>query len=93
MRRLGLQGFVRLSHTVKHGGKASLEQRTHLLACKGLFITFHLSYTDFVLRFNELATKSEKWNGKPRVVCVDNRHPPSKTPVGVLPWTRRSEGL
>ena len=60
MRRLGLQGFMRLSHTVKHGGKASLEQRTHLLACKRLFITFQLSYIDIVLRFNELATKSEK---------------------------------
>ena len=43
-------------------------------------------------RFNELATKSEKWNGKPRLECVDGRHPPSKTPVGVLPWTCRSEG-
>ena len=36
-------------------------------------------------RFNELVTKSEKWNGK-------SRHPPSKTPVGVLPWTCWSEG-
>ena len=43
-------------------------------------------------RFNELATKSEKWNGKPRLECVDSRHPPSKTPVRVLPWTCRSEG-
>ena len=42
-------------------------------------------------RFNELATKSEKWNGKPTVECVDGQHPPSKTPVGVLPWTCRSE--
>ena len=38
-------------------------------------------------RFNELATKSEKWNAKP-----DGRHPPLKTPVGALPWTCRSEG-
>ena len=36
-------------------------------------------------RLNELATKSEKWNGKPRLECADGRHPPSKTPVGVLP--------
>ena len=43
-------------------------------------------------RFNKLATKSEKWNGKPRLDCVDGRHPPSKTPVGILPWTCRSEG-
>ena len=43
-------------------------------------------------RFSELATKSEKWNGKPRLECVDGRHPPPKTPVGVLPWTCRSEG-
>ena len=35
-------------------------------------------------RFNDLATKSEKWNGKPRLECVDGRHPPWKTPVGVL---------
>ena len=34
-------------------------------------------------KFNELATKSEKCNGQ---------HPPSKTPVGVLPWTCQSEG-
>ena len=35
-------------------------------------------------RFNERATKSEKWNGKPRPECVDGRHPHSKTPMGVL---------
>ena len=35
---------------------------------------------------------SEKWNGKPRLECVGGRHPPSKTPVGLLPWTCRSEG-
>jgi len=39
-------------------------------------------------RFNELA--KIKWNGKPRLECVDGRHPPLKTPVGVLPWTCRS---
>ena len=38
-----------------------------------------------------IATKSDKWNGQPRVKCVDGRHPPSKTLVGVLPWTCRSE--
>ena len=38
-----------------------------------------------------LLQKSEKWNGKPRVECVNGQHPPSKTPVGVLPWTCRSE--
>ena len=36
-------------------------------------------------RFNELATKSEEWNGKPDLECVDGRPPPLKTPVGVLP--------
>ena len=41
--------------------------------------------------FNELAAKSEKWTGKPRLEYVNGRHPPSKTPVGVLPWTCRSE--
>ena len=34
----------------------------------------------------------KKWNGKPRLECVNGRHPPSKTPVGVLPWTCRKEG-
>ena len=29
--------------------------------------------------FNELAIKSEKWNAKPRLACVNVRHPPSKT--------------
>ena len=43
-------------------------------------------------RFNELAAKNEKWNGKPRLECVSGRQPPSNTPVGVLPWTCRSEG-
>ena len=42
-------------------------------------------------RFNELATKNEKWTGKPKLECVDGRHPSSKT-VDVLPWTCRSEG-
>ena len=43
-------------------------------------------------RFLELATKGEKWNGRPGLECVDGRHPPSKTPVGELPWTCGSEG-
>ena len=43
-------------------------------------------------RFNELAPKSEKWNGKPRLECVNSWHPPSKTPVDILPWTCQSEG-
>ena len=30
---------------------------------------------------------------KPRLACVSGRHPHSETPVGVLPWTCRSEGL
>ena len=33
-----------------------------------------------------------KWNGKPRLECVNGRHPPSKTPVGALPWPCQSEG-
>ena len=44
-------------------------------------------------RRNELAIRSEKCNAKPRLEFVDGRHPPSKTPVGVvLPWTYRSDG-
>ena len=34
----------------------------------------------------------KKWNGKPGLKCVNCRHPLLKTPVGVLPWTCRSEG-
>ena len=41
--------------------------------------------------WKELATKSEQWNGKHRLECVSGWHPPSKTPVGVLPWTCRIE--
>ena len=37
-------------------------------------------------------TKSVAQNGKPRLACVDVQHPPSETPVDVLPWTCRSEG-
>ena len=37
------------------------------------------------------ATKSEKWNGTPRLECVDGRYPPSKPHVGVLLSTCRSE--
>ena len=44
-------------------------------------------------RFNELATESERWNGKPRLECVNGWHPHLKTPVGVLPWTYWSEGM
>ena len=36
------------------------------------------------------ATKNEKWNGKPRLECVNDRHPSSKTPVGVIRWTYQS---
>ena len=42
-------------------------------------------------RFIEPATNSEKWNGKPRMACVNVRHPSSNNPVGVLPWTCRSQ--
>ena len=41
---------------------------------------------------HEQEGKCEKWNGKPRLECVDGRHPPWKTPVGLLPWTCGSEG-
>ena len=43
-------------------------------------------------RCNELVTKSENWNGKPRVACVGGQYSSSKPPVGILPWTCRSEG-
>ena len=44
-----------------------------------------------IIRVNELATESEKWNVKPRLECVSGWNLPSKTPVGVLPWTCRIE--
>ena len=34
-----------------------------------------------------LATKSDHWNGEPRLECVNGRHPPSGTPVSELIWT------
>ena len=37
-------------------------------------------------------TKGEKRNEKPRLACVNVRHSPSKSAVGVPPWTCRSEG-
>ena len=43
-------------------------------------------------RFYDFAIKNEKWNVKPRLECVNDRHPPSKTPVGVIPWTYQSGG-
>ena len=43
-------------------------------------------------RFNELGTNNDKWNGRPWLECVDGRHPPSKFPVCVLPWTSCREG-
>ena len=45
-------------------------------------------------RFNELelAPKGEKWNVKPRLACVNVRRSPSRSDVGVLLWTCRSEG-
>ena len=36
-------------------------------------------------RFNELATKTENWNRKPRLERANGRHTPSKTPVGDFP--------
>ena len=41
-------------------------------------------------RFND--NKNEKWNGKPRLVCVNGLQPSSKTPVDLLPWTCWNEG-
>ena len=43
-------------------------------------------------KFRELATKSENWNGNPRLECVKCFTSTFGTPVGVLPWTCRSEG-
>ena len=61
----------------------------HWIASRGDIQTTHaIILTDSV----SLLQKSEKWNGKAKLVRVDGRHPPSKTPVRVLPWTCRSEG-
>ena len=60
------------------------------IASRGDSLTTHaIILTDSM---SLLATKSEKWNGKPRLERVDGRHPSSKTPVGVLPWLCRSDG-
>ena len=73
-------------------------QRQHLFtACVPSYMTYFVSV---VLLFQcltnyhplSLLLKSEKWNGKPRLECVNGRHPPSKAPVGVLPRTCWSEG-
>ena len=45
-------------------------------------------------QFNGLATRSEKRYGKPRLECVNGRHPPSKTTGAgghILPRTYRRE--
>ena len=42
-------------------------------------------------RFNELATKSKRWNGKPSLERVNGRHSSSETPVGVLLFTCQSK--
>ena len=34
-----------------------------------------------LLPYNELAARSEKWNGRPRLACVNVQHPLSKTEV------------
>ena len=34
---------------------------------------------------NKSGKKSEKWNGKPRLECVNGQRPSLKTPVGVPP--------
>ena len=34
----------------------------------------------------------QKVEWEARLECVNGRHPPLKTPVGVLPWACRSEG-
>ena len=47
----------------------------------------HIPSSSQILKLNELATKSEKWNMKPRLACVYVWHWPSETPVAVLTWT------
>ena len=49
------------------------------------WIKFSYSVYSVFSQIQWAATKSEKWNGKPRLECVTRRHPPSKTPVGWLP--------
>ena len=91
------------SHCVrKYGGDADLPlvvSRDVVIAYPYLrgkrLGTFGLiSALTIIIQFyaTENATKSGKWNGAPRLECVNGRHPPSKTPVGVLPWIYRSEG-
>ena len=59
-----------------------------------LFFTGDSQTTNAIILTDSMSLlqKVKKWNGKPRLKCVNGRHPPLKTPVGVLPWTCRSEG-
>ena len=43
-------------------------------------------------KLNKFATKGGKWNGKPRLVCINLQHPPLKTPADVLLWIYQSQG-
>ena len=68
-----LSGLYGLSLQLDNGGGSS-----HLcppLDCLKRWQSDHTCHRPH--RFNELATKSEKWNGKPRLACVDGLHPPS----------------
>ena len=47
--------------------------------------TILLAYSVNVLQ------KMKNGMGKPRLECVNSRHPTSKTPVGVLPWACQKE--
>ena len=37
-------------------------------------------------------TNCERFNGKPRLTCVNGRHPPTKTSADALTWTCQSDG-
>ena len=81
------------THTHSHAPFANRKPTLspHPLDCLKRWQSDHTCYHPH--RFNELATKSEKWIGKPWPECVNQwSTSASKTPVSVLPWACRSEG-
>ena len=43
--------------------------------------------------FNGRTQNMRRRNGKPRVECVDGRHPPSKTPMDMPEWSEMAEQI
>ena len=68
-----------VTHALRWTASRGDSQTTH-----GVILTDSMS----LLRYKKCKVE---WVAQ-TVECVNGRHPHSKTPVGVLPWTCRSEG-